>query len=137
MTNGKERNVEEILENLRYAFATPEAEEFMYCINEKNYRKAKNMLLKKIEDSEASLIIKHFKNKIKNKFKLVEKTYDDFDKEYPCNGVLSPVQVVVNYRSQIYSGCLYKSDGKESSIYIGNRVVKIKDVDQIWLVEKK
>jgi hypothetical protein len=137
MTNIKERNVEDILDDLRYAFATPEAEDFMFCINEKNYRKAKNMLLKKIEASDAALVIKHFKDKVKNKFKLVEITYNDFERNYPYNGVISSVQVVVNYRSQMCSGYLSTAYGKEWSIYIGHNVVRLKDVDQLWLVEKK
>lgn len=133
----KEKNIETILEELSYAFATPEAEEFISYINEKNYRKAKTMLLKKIEASDAALIIKHFKDKVKNKFKLVETTYDDFEKKYPYNGVISSVQVVVNYRSQMCSGYLSIAYGKEWSIYIENNFVRVKDVDQLWLVEKK
>lgn len=139
MTEIKEKSIEKILENLSYAFASPEASEFTTYIAEKNYRKAKNMLMKKIDAGEATLVINHLKNEVKKKFKLIEMTYEEFNIQYPYTGVRSKQQVVVNYRGEMVSAYLTKGyvypDGWV--IYIGHNEVAIKDVDQIWIVEKK
>jgi hypothetical protein len=139
MTETKEKSIEEILEELSFAFASPEASEFTTYIAEKNYRKAKNMLLKKIAADEATLVINHFKSEIKKKFNLVEMSYEEFNIKFPYTGVNSKQQIVVNYRGEMVSaypkkGYIYP-DGW--IIYVGHNEVAIKDVDQIWLVEKK
>lgn len=139
MTEINKRSIEKILEDLSFAFASPESSEFTAYIGEKNYRKAKNMLIKKIAADEATLVINHFKNEVKNKFTLVEMTYEEFNIKYPYTGVNSKHQVSVNYRGEMISAYLKK--GYEYTdgwiIYVGHNEVALKDVDQIWIVEKK
>lgn len=135
----QEKNIETILEDLRYEFASPEAEAFMRCLGEKNYTKAKRMLLKKIDPDSATLVIKHFKALAKNKFSLVEVTYEEFKNKHPYTNGISDVQVVINYRAGIVSGVLSRSffGENEWSIFVGSNQVLIKDADQIWCVENK
>lgn len=136
----KEKDIETLLEELSYAFASPEAQAFMAWLGEKNYRKAKTMLLKKIDKEDAELVIKYFKSKAKTKFKLVEITYEEFKNKHPYtdNKSFSNIQIVVNYRSEIISGYLSRSFSAvpEWGIYIGSHLVAIKDVNQIWFIDK-
>lgn len=133
------RSIEKILEDLSFAFASPEASEFTTYIAEKNYRKAKNILIKKITTDEATLVINHFKNEVKKKFKLVEMSYEEFDIKFPYTGINIKNQVVVNYRGEMVTAYLKKGYMYPDVwiIYVGHNEVSIKDVDQIWLVEKK
>lgn len=139
MTEIKEKSIEKILEDLSYALASPEASEFTTYIAEKNYRKAKNILIKKITTDEATLVINHFKNEVKKKFKLVEMSYEEFDIKFPYTGINIKNQVVVNYRGEMVTAYLKKGYMYPDVwiIYVGHNEVSIKDVDQIWLVEKK
>lgn len=139
MTQIKENNVETILEKLSYAFASPEAEDFMRCIREKNYRKAKNLLLKKIEPDHANLVINHFKKEVKNKFKLTEITHEEFIKKYPFDGKDIKQKIIVNYRGEMISSYIEESyyNKKTWCIHVQAEEIEIKAVDQIWLVEKK
>jgi hypothetical protein len=136
----KEKNIETILEELSYAFASPESQAFMECLGDKNYRKAKTMLLKKLDKEDAELVIKYFKSKAKTKFKLVEITYEEFKNKHPYTDdrSFSNIQIVVNYRSEIISGYLSRSFSTESEwgIYIGSNWVAIRDVNQIWVIDK-
>lgn len=134
-----EKSIEKILEDLSFVLASPEASEFTTCISEKNYRKAKNMLMKKIDADEATLVINHFKNEVKKKFILIEMTYEEFNIKYPYSEINTKQQVSVNYRGQMVSAYLKKGYEYPDSwvIYIGHNEVAIKDVDQIWIVEKK
>lgn len=133
------RSIEKILEDLSFAFASPESSEFTTYITEKNYRKAKNILIKKITTDEATLVINHFKNEVKKKFKLVEMSYEEFDIKFPYTGINIKNQVVVNYRGEMVTAYLKKGYMYPDVwiIYVGHNEVSIKDVDQIWLVEKK
>jgi len=139
MTETNKRSIEKILEDLSFAFASPESSEFTSYISKKNYRKAKNMLIKKIDADEATIVINHLKNEVKKKFKLVEMSYEELKIKYPYTGVNSKHQVSVNYRGEMISAYLKK--GYEYTdgwiIYVGHNEVALKDVDQIWIVEKK
>lgn len=139
MTEINKRSIEKILEDLSFAFASPESSEFTSYIGEKNYRKAKDMLIKKIDADEATIVINHFKNEVKKKFKLLEMSYEEFNIKFPYTGVNSKQQVSVNYRGEIISAYLKK--GYEYTdgwiIYVGHNEVALKDVDQIWFIEKK
>lgn len=143
MTETNKRSIEEILEDLSYSFASPEAESFMTYIGEKNYIKAEKMLLTKITAIEATLVINHFKNEVEKKFNLVEMTYEDFKIKYPYNPDMDSHEIVdeivVNYRGHITSSCLIKSryEPNEWCIFITKNLIKVKDVDQIWFIEKK
>lgn len=139
MIETNKRSIEKILEDLSYAFASPEAEEFMRSIREKNYRKAKNMLLKKIEPAEATIIINHFKKEVKNKFVLTEITHEEFNTKYPYNTQEIKQKVVVNYRGEILSSYLEESYYNKNTwcIHVRCEEIEISSVDQIWIVEKK
>jgi hypothetical protein len=135
----QENDIETILEDLSYAFASPESADFMRLLGEKNYTKAKKMLLKKIDPDSATLVIKHFKALAKSKFSLVEVTYEEFKNKHPYTNSISDVQIVINYRAGIVSGVLSRTyfGENEWSIFIGSNQVLIKDADQIWCVENK
>jgi hypothetical protein len=136
----KEKNIEAILEDLSYAFASPESQAFMECLGDKNYRKAKTMLLKKLNKEDTELVIKYFKSKAKNKFKLIEVSYEEFKNKHPYTDdrSFSNIQIVVNYRSEIISGYLSRSFSAEPEwyIHIGRNSVAIRDVNQIWVIDK-
>lgn len=143
MTKTNKRSIEQILEDLSYAFASPESRAFTTYIGEKNYRKAKNMLLKKIDADEATIVMNHFKKEVKKKFILVEMTYEDFKIKYPYNPDMDfdefIDEIVINYRGHITSSCLMNSlyHKDEWCVFIENRFIKVQDVDQIWFIEKK
>lgn len=135
MTKNNQENINIMLSELGYLFSTPEAEYFHYNLNNKNYEKAKDMLLKKSNLEYAIAVIDYFKNKLNEKFKLIEKNYEDFHIDNLLNKDASTNKVIVNYRGNIINSYLY-CDNTEFFIYSEYGKILLKDVEQIWIIEK-
>lgn len=130
----------ELMRDLSYKFATPEAESFNQAINERKFSKAKKMISKHFSDEDATLIINQLRAKTEKKFKLVEISYDDFMSKYPYSDNVPELSLVFNYSGHIFSGCLYENPRPLSSkikdewfVYSNNDFYKLKDVTQIWI----
>lgn len=136
--NSELNDIETILEKLSYLFSSPEGEDFKLLIHKKHYKEAESILLKKINIEDTNIVINYFKNKFNNKFKLVEHTYEEFKIKHPYEGFIVNVRITINYRGDIFSSNLYRNyEGVEEwNVSIGNQQILVKDLDQIWLMEK-
>lgn len=65
-------NAKEILEELSNIWRTPEAQDFYSNILEKNYKKARKLLLEITSEKKADILIQFYIDKSENKFDLVE-----------------------------------------------------------------
>lgn len=131
MTETKEINVEQLLDDLSYSWSTPEAEDFHWKIREKKFDSAKRMLEKEdLNKEEVKAIMKYFKNKFSAKKKLTE--YFSFE----WNDFKEGDEVLVSYGGGLHYSKLYQNlRGEGLVFYTSRESVEIHKAIQIWKVE--
>lgn len=65
-------NIEDILEDLSYSMASPEAKHFQNLLTNKKFPEAKELLLEHIGEDEATAVINHLTTALKKRMVLVE-----------------------------------------------------------------
>jgi hypothetical protein len=118
-------DVKQILEELSYRFSSPEAEMFYKLLLNKEYKKAKKMLLEHISDIEAEAIIKYIDdlntqkiNLVEINPKLIEKV--EGDKEY-----------IFKFGKEMVKSQIYFINN-EFSFYAVREFVSVDKAMQIW-----
>lgn len=129
------KDIDDLLNELGYAFSTPEAEDFSYAINSKNYKKARKMLSKHFEKEDMEIIISYFKNNSKRKYVLQEIFYENFelmstDDKFANN-------FIVNYQGNLISTNATDVIKGQFSFYFNGNFINFNKADQIWLSIKK
>ena len=124
------QTVEEILEELSYSFATPEAQELHRLIFDKKFAKAKKMLLKYISPEDSKRVIDYFHQKNTKKIELIEINVKDI--------VLGneKQQYLFKVGSQLAQSPVFKlhHDSTDYSIFMGGEMFSLKQVTQVWKV---
>jgi hypothetical protein len=125
-----EKSVQDILEDLSYSFATPEAQELHRLIFDKKFAKAKKMLLEYISEVDAKRVIDYFHEKNTRKIQLVEITVKDI--------VLGneKQQYLFKIGDQLAQSSVFKlhHDSPDYSIYMSGQMFSLKQVNQVWKI---
>lgn len=128
-------DVNQLLEDLSYSWATPEAQDFHYKVRNKNYTSAKKMLAKEgLSKAQIDVIIKYFKNQFTAKRKLIEyypSEYENLTEKdellVSYGGTIIATGVRKEERYTRYKGnCFY---------YTGEGYVPLEKAIQVWKVE--
>lgn len=131
----KTRDIDDLLNELGYAFSTPEAEDFSYAINSKNYKKARKMLSAHFEKEEMEAIVSYFKKNSKRKYVLQEIAYEDFEL-MSTNDKFSN-NFIVNYQGNLVSTNATDLLKGQVSFYFNGDFINFDKADQIWISTKK
>lgn len=141
------RSIEELLTDLSYSFATPEAEHFFRLIQEKKYSQAKKMVRKYYSEEDTQKVIEYHRNLASREYSFQEISVTDFFERFPfkeyqmtreVNIFLRPtIDVILNYRGQILATQLRASPfDKDWMFWKDAEQLPLAKVKQIWLVNK-
>lgn len=119
------KTVEELLEDLGYCFATPEAEQFNRHILAKKFAQARKMLKPYVSLDEANAVIDYIHKKNTCNVKLTE-----IDK----SEIVEDVQYVIRVGQNISHTMPWERNGV-LSFYIQPDFVSVNDISQVWKIE--
>lgn len=143
MSDYEERTAEDIIDELSYAWSSPEAEHFHHLLEEENISEAKKMLLEYYEEDEAQIVLDHFKKKMNRKFEIVPTSIEEIEREFP------PVEyadketpnLLCNIKGNIVKTYLYNNGYKKpndfwSVFYESQGFIKFDktNVFQVWKI---
>lgn len=123
------RSVDEILDDLSYSMASPEAQAIFESIQSKNYAYAKKALKKYLENDEVNLVLNFYKKKHEQKYELVEIEVKDINiKDFKT-------EYLFKVGEQISKSTLepYNNDD-DIRFYLTPNFYKLKQAQQIWKI---
>lgn len=137
--NLAEIDVDQILEDLSYSWATPEAQHFHSLIKENKKSTAKNMLRKEnLSEAQIKAVMNYFSKQLQEKKKLIEYFSYEFDNFSVDDDIL------VSYGGDIFSSKVYRDDTRvvfhnTSCFFDKNSIswVPLSKAKQIWKIEKQ
>lgn len=144
--NDEERTVEDMINELGYAWSSPEAEHFHSLLQDKNTTEAKEMLLEYYEEEEAQMILDYFQKKMDRKFNIIQTSIEEIEKEFPpvvCAGQETP-ELLCNIKGTLVKTYLYnngydKPNDFWSVFYEPKGFIRFdkSNVFQVWKVVEK
>lgn len=127
------RSVQEILDDLSYSMASPEADAIYYDMKIGDYKEARKMLKKYLDKDELDLVINFFKNKNNTKYQLVEiKASDITPNDYSANYLFKLGTSLI--QSNVYGPGEISSTLNEPSFYAEHDWHPIEKAQQIWRI---
>lgn len=130
------KNIDDILEELSYSMATPEAQEFHLYIQEKKFSIAKKCLLEHTDEETASFVVNYFKKLKKENVKLVEIKVNDIPQEESSQQYIFRVGKDM-YCSRIYENIRASKNQDKYGFYTSGAFLDLSKADQAWRVENQ
>ncbi len=119
--------IQDLLEELSYAFSTPEAADFNYLMINRKFAKATKMLVEYISHEDADLLVKHLHAENIKTVSLVEISVSEIDLKNDQQRYLIKVGLEFGTSSLIQMS-------ESLGFFLGSSLITLDKVSQIWKI---